>query len=1032
MTNSNTQSLKRVLDSKAAYAILDSAIPSGVTWMQGGCAILAQALHKVFGYPVYVVYNNLLNQAEHLVVEVAPGKYMDYETIDAGREYTKEEMLSGELFERLPNLSLIPFRPDINFTDIIFDDKASEAIAKLIKEKMRFHPLINMSIGKIDLQNVWTVPGIDEYVKGLEPIRIHSPLGYRGKSSRTLEMLRKYANKTGRKVFVYDGTIEMASGGPVTFISVPVSELTTSLKDFQGRAEAYSSTTYNRIINEVADGSFNFSALPAIQIWKDSRTGKWVILAGHSRTAAFTDLSQGKHPIDAKFSKEDFAKIHAQVVEAETLEEAKKIAQQSNLAGVQSDIDFAGYMRQLRPQFKTKAEYWQKLDDLFGANKIFINELSYLNPDGKTMSMLRQLSGITDKAQRAEIDKIASYIGAIREKLPVITDQHENEIYDWLHHNLNSDRAKEKLSSKANVVGEIASRVSRMFFDPEQPLNLENIGTKTYIEQDYETKLAEKKKLIEEKQKEYRDTRDRYFAEKVPIEKIEELLTPQDKYILRLQSEYRDLLLKKSEVQQANKTILGLFDAPASPPAASHQDKKEFENKLKTLLSMLRLSTDSASKAVEPKPEAPKYDWRELAKTLPPMYGKSPFAPFRILKYQVDIPTMKVVAYDYPSGKFEAQTTQFYENFADKFSLEPPAGYKPFRSEILNADYDGPRVFQYALFPPFLLDQLDWWLSEFENRYLKKITPITTRWNFVPQEIREKYGYHDVEMLKQVLETAIHIFTDYLIKTGTDDKQTYDRILNFYEHQPTIKWRSSNSLLLQQYSTPVPIAYLISRFCIPTIKFGDRYLEPSAGTGLLTIGTPPAMWTVNEFDKDRLLCLQFMGFKDTHNLNSNRPLPFEKVFDAMITNPPFGTDVKEDFDGYKIKKLEHRMAAYALRCMKDTGKAGIIIGGGGYDTTKLYDQKTGMMLPYETDRVFFSWLYKFYNVVDIIHVDGFLYSRMGAAAPIRIILIDGESRLGGQSHPYFLQDIEHLAPEHRNSIKQIHDYGVLFQRFYSE
>ena len=432
-----------------------------------------------------------------------------------------------------------------------------------------------------------------------------------------------------------------------------------------------------------------------------------------------------------------------------------------------------------------------------------------------------------------------------------------------------------------------------------------------------------------------------------------------------------------------------------------------------------------------PAKELPLNNVEELIKTMPPMYGASPFMDGRVLKYQVDIPTMKIVAYDYPLGKFEEPVKKFYETYANKFSITPPDGYKPFRSEILNADYFGARIYGYQMFPPFLLDQLDWWLSEFEGRYLTKKIPITARWNFVPQNIGQQYGYNDVEMLKQVLETAIHIFADELIRIGIDDKQTYNSILDFYNHQPTIKWRSSNSLLLQQYSTPIPIAYLISKYCIPVPKFGDRYLEPSAGTGLLTIGTPPGMWTVNEFDKDRLLCLKFLGFKDTHNLNSNQPLPFEKIYDAIITNPPFGTDIPQDFDGYKIKKLEHRMAAFALRKLKDSGRSAIIIGGGGYDISKLYDQESGLMMPYGTDRVFFSWLYKFYNVVDIIHVNGFLYSRMGAAAPIRIILIDGESTLSSQPHPYYLQEIKDLPPEKRNSPTQIRDYGVLLQRFYN-
>ena len=824
------------------------------------------------------------------------------------------------------------------------------------------------------------------------------------------------------------------NSGPVEFISVPISELTTNLKDFQGRAEAYSTDTYNRIVDEVANGAFNFSALPAIQIWKDPTTNKWVILGGHSRTAAFTDLAKAKYPINEKYKASDFDHIHAQIVRANSLEEAKKVAQESNVAGVQSDIDFANYARSIRPTFRNKSEYLEKLNSLFRGNSIWINELSQLNPNGKTMNMLQQFRGTSDKAQRAEIDKIASYIGAIREKFPQITNAHEDEIYDWLKSimNLPKDKvaAHDKISSKSKVLNEIASRLSRLDFNPEEPLNLMNIGTKTYIAQGHDERKLLKEAEIREKQKEYNALRDRYLADKVPTDKIEELLAPMDKYIIRLQRDLMELMQKDAQVNQAEKSILGLFDSPPPPPSPP-ADQKILNEKLQNLLSLIKQDAPEIT-PVLPAKELPLNNVEELIKTMPPMYGASPFMDGRVLKYQVDIPTMKIVAYDYPLGKFEEPVKKFYETYANKFSITPPDGYKPFRSEILNADYFGARIYGYQMFPPFLLDQLDWWLSEFEGRYLTKKIPITARWNFVPQNIGQQYGYNDVEMLKQVLETAIHIFADELIRIGIDDKQTYNSILDFYNHQPTIKWRSSNSLLLQQYSTPIPIAYLISKYCIPVPKFGDRYLEPSAGTGLLTIGTPPGMWTVNEFDKDRLLCLKFLGFKDTHNLNSNQPLPFEKIYDAIITNPPFGTDIPQGFDGYKIKKLEHRMAAFALRKLKDSGRSAIIIGGGGYDISKLYDQESGLMMPYGTDRVFFSWLYKFYNVVDIIHVNGFLYSRMGAAAPIRIILIDGESTLTSQPHPYYLQEIKDLPPEKRNSPTQIRDYGVLLQRFSNE
>jgi hypothetical protein len=288
----------------------------------------------------------------------------------------------------------------------------------------------------------------------------------------------------------------------VKFINVPIAELTTSLADFQGRNEAYSSVTYNRIVNDVKSGKFNFSALPAIQIWKDNRTGKWVILAGHSRTAAFTDLAAGKYsPLPEKYKESDFSKIHAQVVEAETLEEAKLIAQESNAAGTQSELDFA--LNLARPMRKkmSPSEYRQKMRDLFGDNYIWVNELAALNPEGRAIAAYKQIQGTTDKSQKSTFEKILSSLGNLRIKIPQLTDAHENEIYEWLTKNINdpNQKVRDKVGSKTAVFDEISSRVMRIDFQPDQPLNLANVGGKSIYQVTYDQQLKDLKKEIEDK-----------------------------------------------------------------------------------------------------------------------------------------------------------------------------------------------------------------------------------------------------------------------------------------------------------------------------------------------------------------------------------------------------------------------------------------------------------------------------------------------------------------------------------------------------
>jgi hypothetical protein len=113
-------------------------------------------------------------------------------------------------------------------------------------------------------------------------------------------------------------------------------------------------------------------------------------------------------------------------------------------------------------------------------------------------------------------------------------------------------------------------------------------------------------------------------------------------------------------------------------------------------------------------------------------------------------------------------------------------------------------------------------------------------------------------------------------------------------------------------------------------------------------------------------------------------MAYDRKFDGVITNPPFGS-LSEPmlFGKFKIKRLEHAMALNALRCMKDDGKAAIIIGG--HTTWDEHGRVTA-----GTNRIFLNYLYHFYNVEDIIPINGKkLYSRQGTSINTRLILING-------------------------------------------
>lgn len=259
------------------------------------------------------------------------------------------------------------------------------------------------------------------------------------------------------------------------------------------------------------------------------------------------------------------------------------------------------------------------------------------------------------------------------------------------------------------------------------------------------------------------------------------------------------------------------------------------------------------------------------------------------------------------------------------------------------------------------------------------------------EKLAASFGINNKTTVKELTELAIvESARQISLATDLDQVEKYRRIVRLYESQVNLSHRTSESIMLQQYSTPAPIGYLAGIFC-GVDRFhlkGLTAFEPSAGNGLLTISGQPSVFRVNEIGKLRNLNLQTQGFISVDKTDAtedfSQTLGYENTFDAVITNPPFGRSrVAVDFDGYKIDTLEHLMAIRALDTMKPKGKAAIIIGG-----HTEYDEKGRVRAG--SQRLFLNYLYSHYYVADIIPIDGHkLYSRQGTSFDVRLILIDG-------------------------------------------
>jgi P-loop containing NTP hydrolase pore-1/C-terminal domain on Strawberry notch homologue len=263
-----------------------------------------------------------------------------------------------------------------------------------------------------------------------------------------------------------------------------------------------------------------------------------------------------------------------------------------------------------------------------------------------------------------------------------------------------------------------------------------------------------------------------------------------------------------------------------------------------------------------------------------------------------------------------------------------------------------------------------------------------------------QFGITDKTMVKEIIELAIIAEARSIaLQNELSIKEKFENIVKLYQKQAILSHRTSDSIRLQQYSTPAPIAYLMGVYAgINTFSSKEKFdskinrkaFEPSAGNGMLLLSAEPKHCEVNEIDSLRLSHLKEQGFFNVYHQDGNQDFSksidksMHKKFDAVLTNPPFGRANKLVLFGqYKIESLAHQMAIYALQTMKDDGKAAIIIGG-----HTEFDERGRIQAG--SNRLFFSYLYSHYFVEAVIPINGHtLYSKQGTGFPIRLILING-------------------------------------------
>jgi hypothetical protein len=250
-----------------------------------------------------------------------------------------------------------------------------------------------------------------------------------------------------------------------------------------------------------------------------------------------------------------------------------------------------------------------------------------------------------------------------------------------------------------------------------------------------------------------------------------------------------------------------------------------------------------------------------------------------------------------------------------------------------------------------------------------------------------KPGTAEAKRLDELIEYGIVQAGRKIVADGGTPGSIFDKLVDLYKRQPTLGVRDSNSMEMQAYSTPVPLAYLVSQ--LGHVTKSTTVFEPTAGNGMLLIGTAIENAYANELDPDRAKTLRDQGFRVTENNAATMTSPRVQV---VLANPPFGKTKDENrntveftVDGYKTTEIDHAIALQSLKGMERDGYTVLIIAAKGHNAKDQMERRQAYSRG--KDRPFYDALYQGYDVTSHTTVDGSLYSRQGASFPVDVIVL---------------------------------------------
>ena len=223
-----------------------------------------------------------------------------------------------------------------------------------------------------------------------------------------------------------------------------------------------------------------------------------------------------------------------------------------------------------------------------------------------------------------------------------------------------------------------------------------------------------------------------------------------------------------------------------------------------------------------------------------------------------------------------------------------------------------------------------------------------------------------------------------------DIKRSFARACGLLDRQPAFEFRTSQSIELQQYSTPSTLSIAVQN-AIGDVD-GLEVLEPTIGNASLVSMLRGASITGVEIDDARARRTRKMFVENDTFVESKISIQtgdFTEMeasagkYDAIVANPPFGGLEKSVVkNGMKVTRIDQLILLQSLESRKDNGKSVFVIAA---DRENIYKENEGQIMA-GGSRNLFNWLADHYEI-DAFEVSGDMYRQQGAGYPVRVISI---------------------------------------------